>query len=1003
MKKISLIVFFAILCLAIKAQNNTISLGSNADSRLTAMVERLTRFGQNIPQEKVYVHMDNTCYFVGDTIWYAAYTRSTHNNLPSALSGTLYVELYNQDGYLVERQLVEMIDGRGHGNFVLEKDCFGGFYELRAYTRWQLNWGTYEHKNATVSEQWFLSNDLHENYFKDYEKLYSRVFPVYDEPKKKGEYVEEMTMRPMRRYFKKEKHERNLSLNLYPEGGNVVAGLPCRVAYEAVWDDGERAELSDRPGRGILEITPKEGEAYEVKFTDKDGNKLVASLPKPQAEGVALRATQTDETWQFDVQLSAGLQPNEVALTVMHQGVVEKAAVFDQKKQTIEIRKTDLKEGVNQITIFDVQGRILADRLFFNMLSEGNHVDVTLESASTTSVENASFGAYAPISLKVESKPHAVLSMAVRDVAHSDILNDNATMRIEMLLASEIKGFVDNPQYYFEKDDEEHRQALDLLMMIQGWRRFNWQEMAIPNTFELTQPLERTPIIRGRVYENPEISDATLTDEEFIRIATTAGMYFANPEKGAKLLGLAEDAYNNRLEVEGSTVGQTSMDKLSGSGSDDSQSTTETKSSATKLHIQESENGTSITKDEEYERYGAKRNKNKKKELLVHLELVSTDGKDTRVMETMTKNGEFAFKLPGFYGNAFMFISASDSTKWDQKEKKNPAKHTWIQMKGLEEDLPEGHRNRFRVDPAEWTVRQLLPHPRFVKPYNFYQEQLIDYADPALHALKLQDGTTQMREVSIRANHGGMKRFSDSIPAFMIDAYDAYNYALDAGMFTTYPEDIARAYVGDYGHEFPYIPVAIPFSNEVIEHSNIVVRFGLDQTRRALNGITMDADSAYFRGNLASFSPYTKYGTVVSFLSYAALREYYQMSRLEKYVIYTDYQPRLAGDARYSGSNLPETHIAVYPYTNGSQRAFYRDRRYVQNGYNYADDFYHPNYQNRKTADMPKDYRRTLYWNPELKLDEAGEASVLLYNNSKPGQISVSVEGISSKGEILGN
>ena len=112
---------------------------------LMPLVERLTAFGRTIPQEKVYVHMDNTCYFQGDTIWFAAYTRQTTDDLPSRVSGVLYVELLNQDGYLVERKLIEMKEGRGNGFFALNNQIqYSGFYELRAYTRWQLNWGAYE-------------------------------------------------------------------------------------------------------------------------------------------------------------------------------------------------------------------------------------------------------------------------------------------------------------------------------------------------------------------------------------------------------------------------------------------------------------------------------------------------------------------------------------------------------------------------------------------------------------------------------------------------------------------------------------------------------------------------------------------------------------------------------------------------------------------------------------------------------------------------------------------
>ena len=75
------------------------------ESAFEKFVSRQDAFGKTIPQEKVYVHLDNTCYFQGDTIWFTAYTRQTNTDRPSEVSGVLYVELLNNDGYLVERFL----------------------------------------------------------------------------------------------------------------------------------------------------------------------------------------------------------------------------------------------------------------------------------------------------------------------------------------------------------------------------------------------------------------------------------------------------------------------------------------------------------------------------------------------------------------------------------------------------------------------------------------------------------------------------------------------------------------------------------------------------------------------------------------------------------------------------------------------------------------------------------------------------------------------------------
>ena len=79
----------------------------------------------------------------------------------------------------MERKLIEMHEGRGNGFFALNKQIqYSGFYELRAYTRWQLNWGRKEHPHNSYTSEWFMDKEAEQDYYRDYEKLYSRFFPV---------------------------------------------------------------------------------------------------------------------------------------------------------------------------------------------------------------------------------------------------------------------------------------------------------------------------------------------------------------------------------------------------------------------------------------------------------------------------------------------------------------------------------------------------------------------------------------------------------------------------------------------------------------------------------------------------------------------------------------------------------------------------------------------------------------------------------------------------------
>ena len=110
-----------------------------------SLYRKVEGFGVGLPQEKVYLHLDNTCYFLGDTLWYKGYVMRSDRGTLTDLSKILYVELLTPDGYSVERQQLEMEDGTAHGMFVLKDTLYAGYYELRAYTRWMLNFGQCEY------------------------------------------------------------------------------------------------------------------------------------------------------------------------------------------------------------------------------------------------------------------------------------------------------------------------------------------------------------------------------------------------------------------------------------------------------------------------------------------------------------------------------------------------------------------------------------------------------------------------------------------------------------------------------------------------------------------------------------------------------------------------------------------------------------------------------------------------------------------------------------------
>lgn len=979
-------------------------------SKLDSLAQRLRLFGERIPQEKVYVHMDNTGYFLGDTIWFAAYTRRTNSDRPSKISRVLYAELWNHDGYLVERKLVEMIDGRGKGFFALPDSLYSGYFELRAYTRWQLNWGQTEHFHPWMHEGFFYNRAMAKDYYRDYEKLYSRVFPVYDKPKVEGDFYRDMTFRPLRRYFKDATPEPELRLSLFPEGGNIVAGVPCRMAFEAATSEGEVVEgtlslqangkmlkvindrgdevdsvMTENRGRGTFIFTPEDGKSYEAIFTsyENDSGSLVSKKDVPsgqvkqpissiQPNGISLQLRQNGHDYVADISIHGITQQQILGMTVMHQGKLEFFMPLEGTKSRIILSDSILAGGVNQITVFDEAGRVYADRLFFvmkaSMMEPSLHISDLKDMYEP--FERVQFEVSGPSS----SDSH--ISLAVRDAVHMDITFDSGNIMTEMLLASEIKGFVPQPEWYFESDDEEHRRGLDLLMMTQGWRRFNWQEITVDGAFELTHPAEYTQIVTGTVNHlyTADLDDLdnnlTLQDyEEHNKILDENHIGYNNAGNNEGVSYDLNPIYDRRLNLGAITV--------------------------TEAGVMNSKNWHWTDNDynvlgQIFRKYDDDKRKrvlegqrrfiergNLKREVRVHAEFVKAfNQKASLVGEVETEKGRFKIDLPRFYGDCLFYVDASDTTKWKRKWEgfHRRKKRQWIQMQDWEFE-------RYPKDP-EFYVRLNFPYPRFIKPYTYYQVHNATLRDTTqITPTLLTDGTHLMEQVIVRARHGGKRHLDFSKPAYVIDAYEAANLAMDAGLLDNF---ISWRYMDD--------------ETSKVAKSTV-------WTLLSFMGLERYYDFSMFYDSIKVYGLYNNKNDFfnTTFPPPGDRRRWQRLEYIDRINIYTDYSPRREGDIRFEQANQPSVEVMLIQYPDWSRRVTYLNRRYVLPGFAYQEDFYNPDYHRNPPRDGQKDYRRTLYWNPDLKLDDEGHATITFFNNSQKTSINIEAEGQASDGQLLYN
>ena len=923
-------VMYRVLCLIGMVVGGGMQM--SAQSTLESMAQRLQTFGARLPQEQVFLHMDNTSYYLGDTLYYKAYVSRGDNGKPTNLSGILYCELLNDDGYLVERQMLPLEGGEAYGNFSLaDTALYAGYYELRAYTKWQLNWGVTEQPHSRWAEQYFFNKDMARDYYRDYEKLYSRVFPVYDRPLSPGDFSQDMTLRPLAAYYKNPAGEPETTLQLFPEGGNLVAGLKQRVAWEVRNEQGRTLDGTLRVttpdgqtitsetinrGRGVFEVTVSAGQRLTAEFTpsashDNPAGALPATtILKAEGDGVSLRVD-TDTTGISVSCATAGLaSQEELGVTIMCKGLLK----HFQKMDGTPIRLPVSEAGVYQVTVFNQDGRVYADRLCFFLPSGFRSSNVTF-----SGVKSGNYSAFEPISIELHGAPGASMSVAVRDAAKSEYVYDTGNMLTEALLSSQIKGFVPQPQWFFQKDEPQRRQALDLLLMVQGWRRYVWKEMAVQGEFQLRHmPESRYPHWTGQVH-NYSAEQVLSVFEQRAR------------EGGER----TDDDASSGNDQKEKSMEKTMEEKVETKG----------------------KSGLTDSRD----RFNKKEN-NLKYSVALHAEFSQPDNEG--VEGDMRSQGTFALDFPRYYEEFLFFLGASDTTKWKKGEAP-----VWVQ---------NGRTKRDELDFPEFYVKLDLFYPRFPKPYDYYQSHLAPMPKDNPLYNSMNEQVRMLSEVVVGARRNGRRRFGYWRPAFVIDAYDAFNATCDAGFAPGYfmgadrfGEDVARTYIGDMKTDRRY-DIGYRFDGKVYSQGTAMER------RRQQT----DIPEAIPRPT--------------SNMSDTKLDKYNYLWNLNKVVVFTDYSPRKDQSGKYRGNDLPSVTIDFHLLDDGVERLYRKNRFWKMKGFSIPDEFYSPDYSKQPLP--AEDYRRTLYWNPAVRLDADGQATINLYNNSSSSILQISAEGWDAEG-----
>ncbi len=411
---------------------------------------KLITANRKFDSKKVYLQLDKTAFESGQEILFSAFVRDVNSLNPVSKNEALQLVLENSEGELLEKISINVENGFANGTIKIPEKEPEGTCKLKVYN-------TDQNNNAFLEKAIVVLGNGEE-------------------------------------FLSPKKNSNPIDLQFFPEGGDLIADFSTKVAFKAVNEFGQPLDVegiildensnevskfkSHYNGIGGFDFLAKANKNYTAKITSPIGIEQVYKLPEVNSEGFTIRF-EGNENGQNKFKCST--TKNEVMKVVVRSGgkIVQSKSIFPPVG-FMEIDKSNLTEGIAQITIFDSYHVAQAERLFFVENKEKLNINFKKNKEKYTSGDK--------ISMTVEVTDSNGKGVAGQ---FSLVVTDEEIERQEnilsaLLLESELQGNVHNPSFYFEKIEneafEKQQLALDYLMLTNRWNRLDWERIVFNST-----------------------------------------------------------------------------------------------------------------------------------------------------------------------------------------------------------------------------------------------------------------------------------------------------------------------------------------------------------------------------------------------------------------------------------------------------------------------------------------------------------------------------------------
>ncbi|MEO8172252.1 MAG: hypothetical protein ABI581_04180, partial [Sediminibacterium sp.] len=426
-------------------------------------------------------HFDKTIYNKEETVWYKIYILTSAAEL-TTLSKNVYVEWYDTTGKMIKQTVAPLYQSTAKGSFDVPHDYTGNFLRVKAFTRWMLN----------------------------------------DDPA--FAYEKELIINTGATVTNQKPVVLKTKVETFPEGGFLINGLKTRVAFKATNQFGtpvffkgflvnDKNKVLDtlkikHDGMGSFYLSPNPQEKYTLNWTDENGKTGSTPIPVIKSEGVSLSIKTTNDKAQIHVERTASVPENFKKMNLlvhMNQLLFYNIRLNLSEKNLLkaEVPIEEMPTGILQFSLFTSDWIPVSERIVFV-----NNRQHEFNAKLTTPLVSLDKRGKNVFEIAVSDTAFTNMSISVTDATVST--PDANTIYSDILLSSDIKGKVYNPGYYLASDADTVTANLDLVMLTNGWRRFDWDKIKNGILPTLKYPRETELMkLSGKVLGLKSVSTAT--------------------------------------------------------------------------------------------------------------------------------------------------------------------------------------------------------------------------------------------------------------------------------------------------------------------------------------------------------------------------------------------------------------------------------------------------------------------------------------------------------------